>query len=132
MLADKWDMSADGTAWTFTLRKGREVPRCGSDFNGEAVCKNFDRWYNYSGLYQNVAEYWLDTFGGFAKNEDPATPASNYAGCSSTDPTTVVIKGEAADEPAARSLHAVVFLRSRARRLSRRMPQMPWAGMRRT
>ncbi|MBA3489548.1 MAG: ABC transporter substrate-binding protein [Longispora sp.] len=91
MLADTWDMSPDGTAWTFSLRKDVKF-HDGTDFNAEAVCKNFERWYNYSGLYQNVAEYWLDTFGGFAKNEDPDAPPTNYAGCTFSDPSNVVIR----------------------------------------
>ncbi|MEJ7702583.1 MAG: hypothetical protein WKF47_02400 [Geodermatophilaceae bacterium] len=40
----------------------------GTDFNAEAVCFNFDRWYNFTGIAQNpgVTPYWQDVFGGFA------------------------------------------------------------------
>ena len=44
----------------------------GEPFNAEAVCANFDRWYNFTGVQQSpsVAYYWTTVFGGFAKNED--------------------------------------------------------------
>ncbi|MEV6523273.1 ABC transporter substrate-binding protein [Longispora sp. NPDC051575] len=89
-LAEKWDVSADGTAWTFNLRKGVKF-HDGTDFNAEAVCANFNRWYNFTGLYQNVAEYWLDTFGGFAKSESPTAPPSNFKSCAASDANTAVI-----------------------------------------
>src|SRR5689334_4195136 len=44
-LATKWESSPDGTQWTFTLRDGVKF-QDGTDFNAEAVCFNFNRWFN--------------------------------------------------------------------------------------
>ena len=41
-LADKWEVSEDGKAWTFSLKKGVQF-HSGAAFNAEAVKKNFDR-----------------------------------------------------------------------------------------
>lgn len=91
-LATKWESSADGKTWTFTLREGVKFSD-GTDFNGEAVCFNFNRWYNFTGALQSpdVSAYWQDTFGGFAKNETPDQPPSLYKSCTSDSPTTAVV-----------------------------------------
>ncbi|MFA5472413.1 MAG: ABC transporter substrate-binding protein, partial [Aminobacteriaceae bacterium] len=41
-LADKWEVSEDGKAWTFSLKKGVQF-HSGAPFNAEAVKKNFER-----------------------------------------------------------------------------------------
>ena len=71
-LAETWTPDAAGTDWTFKLRTGVKF-HDGTDFNAEAVCVNFDRWYNSTGLMQSpdVTAYWQDVMGGFAKNENP-------------------------------------------------------------
>ena len=59
----------------------------GTDFNAEAVCSNFNRWYNFEGLLQSpdVSAYWQDIFGGFAKNESADLPPSLFKSCEATD-----------------------------------------------
>ncbi|WP_180270757.1 ABC transporter substrate-binding protein [Sporanaerobium hydrogeniformans] len=41
-LAESWEMSEDGTRWTFNLRQGVQF-HDGTDFNADAVIANFDR-----------------------------------------------------------------------------------------
>ncbi|WP_399630778.1 ABC transporter substrate-binding protein [Sporosarcina sp. SG10008] len=44
-LAEKWDSSEDGLTYTFQLRKDVKF-HDGTDFNADAVIKNFERWTN--------------------------------------------------------------------------------------
>ena len=72
-LATSWEASDDGTAWTFELREGVEF-HDGEPFNAEAVCFNFDRWYNFEGPFQSESAtyYWQTVFGGFSDGETPS------------------------------------------------------------
>ncbi len=90
-LAESWEVDEEGTTWTFTLREGVKF-HDGSEFNAEAVCTNFDRWYNFTGILQSptVSYYWQTVFGGFAQNEGDL-PESLYSSCEAQDPTTAVI-----------------------------------------
>ena len=92
LLAKSWETSADGKTWTFTLQEGVTF-HDGEPFNAAAVCTNFDRWYNFTGVQQSdsVAYYWRTVFGGFKTNEDPQTPPSLYASCAAEGDTTAVI-----------------------------------------
>ncbi|UGY93741.1 ABC transporter substrate-binding protein [Streptomyces gobiensis] len=92
-LAEKWSSNDAGTEWTFNLRKGVKF-HDGAKLTAEAVCKNYDRWYNWSGTYQldALSYYWQKVFGGFAKNENEDIPEANYDGCTAADELTAVIK----------------------------------------
>jgi peptide/nickel transport system substrate-binding protein len=93
-LAESWEANEAGTAWTFTLREGVKF-HDGTDFNAEAACANFDRWFNFEGPLQNpsASYYWQVAFGGF-KTYDPDSGApeeSLYRSCEATNPTTMVL-----------------------------------------
>jgi len=87
-LAKEWSASDDGLVWTFTLQDGVTF-HDGTPLNGAAVCFNFDRWYNFTGVAQSaaVSYYWSTVFGGFS---DGATP-SLYESCEAPDDATAVI-----------------------------------------
>lgn len=88
-LATDWSSSADGRAWTFTLRTGVKF-HDGTDFDAEAVCANFERWFNQTGAGQNPAlsYYWIENFGGFADRAQP----SLYQSCTVQDDGTAVVR----------------------------------------
>ncbi|MDQ3951426.1 MAG: ABC transporter substrate-binding protein [Actinomycetota bacterium] len=93
-LATEWETSEDGLDWTFHLREGVTF-HDGEPFDADAVCYNFDRWYNFEGSFQNPAAtyYWQTVFGGFKKT-DPASGApteSNFKSCTADDEHSVTI-----------------------------------------
>ncbi|MFI6574303.1 ABC transporter substrate-binding protein [Nocardiopsis sp. NPDC050513] len=91
-LAEDWEQSEDGTEWTFHLRDGVTF-HDGEEFNAEAVCANFDRWYTMTGPYQdgNNSYYWQAIFGGFAENENEDLGEPRFESCEATDELTAVI-----------------------------------------
>jgi peptide/nickel transport system substrate-binding protein len=93
-LAKSWKASDDGLEWTFQLEEGVKF-HDGEPFNAEAVCYNFDRWYNFKGSFQNpsASYYWQTVFGGFAKT-DPKSGAptdSLYKSCKANGENEVVL-----------------------------------------
>jgi peptide/nickel transport system substrate-binding protein len=94
-LAKSWEISDDGLTYTFELQEGVTF-HDGEPFNAEAVCANFDRWYNFEGSFQNpsASYYWQTVFGGFAKTdpESGAPEESYYDSCTAVDEGTVEIK----------------------------------------
>jgi peptide/nickel transport system substrate-binding protein len=91
-LAESWSPDPSGLVWTFKLRNGVKF-HDGTDFNGDAVCANFNRWYNWTGLMQgeDISSYWQDIFGGFAKNESDKLSSSLFKSCTVKDASTVDI-----------------------------------------
>ncbi|MBW3662131.1 MAG: ABC transporter substrate-binding protein [Actinobacteria bacterium] len=93
LLATEWEASEDGLAWTFTLREGVTF-HDGTEFNAAAVCFNFDRWYNFTGSFQNpdATYYWQTVFGGFATQDVEGVPEESlYESCVDNGDGTVTL-----------------------------------------
>jgi peptide/nickel transport system substrate-binding protein len=94
LLATSWEASDDGLDWTFQLQEGVNF-HDGEPFNAEAVCYNFDRWYNFTGSFQNpsASYYWQTVFGGFAKTDpESGAPADSlYKSCTANGDSEVVL-----------------------------------------
>jgi peptide/nickel transport system substrate-binding protein len=90
LLATAWKPSADNTSFTFTLREGVKFSD-GTDFNAEAVCANFDRWFNWTGLNQseNITYYYGKLMRGFKTG--PTSGDALYKNCEATSATEATI-----------------------------------------
>ena len=88
LLATEWETAEDGLSTTFTLRDDVTF-HDGETFDAEAVCANFDRWYNWTGLLQseNLSYYYGKLFRGFADTD----PKGIYESCEAEDETTATI-----------------------------------------
>jgi peptide/nickel transport system substrate-binding protein len=93
-LAESWSADDSGKVWTFKIRDGVKF-HDGTDLDAEAVCFNFDRWYNFKGPLQNpgATYYWQVVFGGFKTyNKDSGAPKDSlYKSCEATDANTAVL-----------------------------------------
>lgn len=87
LLAKSWTASEDGLTYTFELEEGVTF-HDGTPFNAEAVCFNFDRQNNFTGVAQSdsLAYYWGKLMRGFAD-----TGTSIYGGCEATGDAQAVI-----------------------------------------
>ncbi|MBO0610474.1 ABC transporter substrate-binding protein [Myceligenerans salitolerans] len=85
LLAEDWDISDDGLEYTFHLVEGVTF-HDGTDFDAEAVCANFDRWRDWTGLaaHENLSYYYKAVFGGTGED-------SKYDSCEATDAATAVV-----------------------------------------
>ncbi len=108
-LAEKWTTSTDGKEWTFTLRKGVKF-HDGTDFNADAVVKNFDYWMNSKNPTHDAQvkagqtfEYYESQFGGFDGD-------SIITKVQAVDPTTVKFTLSSPQGPFLNNLAMFVFV----------------------
>ena len=92
MLATSWKVDKTRKNWTFTLRKGVKF-HDGTAFNAAAVCFNFNRWFNFSGAFQDAGAtfYYQAIFSGFKKNESTTLGAPLYKSCKAKGASTAII-----------------------------------------
>ncbi len=89
LLAESWESSEDGMTHTFQLKEGVTF-HDGTPFNAEAVCANFDRWYNWTGLAASEAlsYYYGKLFRGYVETPDTAV----YKSCTPDGDSSVTIE----------------------------------------
>ena len=107
LLATSWDTSSDGLTYTFNLRKGVKF-QDGTDFNADAVCFNFDRWYNMpkSAQGEDLTYYYGSLFRGFATGDRSKDAIYQSCQANGADKVTVKLKAPFAGFVAAMSLPA--------------------------
>jgi peptide/nickel transport system substrate-binding protein len=91
-LATSWGVDKTRRIWTFALRHGVKF-QDGTPFNAAAVCFNFNRWYNFSGAFQDPGAtfYYQSIFTGFHHNESTTLGPPLYKGCRARGAYTAVI-----------------------------------------
>ena len=92
-LATKWRVGRDSKTWTFNLRRGVKF-HDGTPFNSAAVCANFNRWYNWTGPFQDASAsfYYRQLFGGFKKNESTGLGPPLYKSCRSAGRYVAIVR----------------------------------------
>jgi peptide/nickel transport system substrate-binding protein len=92
-LATDWDLSGGGKVWTFKLRKGVKF-HDGTPWNAAAACANFNRWYNWTGPFQDPSAtfYYQATYGGFRKNEVANLSPPLFRSCSAAGSHKIVVR----------------------------------------
>lgn len=108
-LAEKWTTSDDGKVWTFTLHNGVKF-HDGTDFNADAVVKNWDYWSNTKNAVHDAQikagqtfEYYEGQFGGFDAD-------SIITKVEAVDPTTVRFTLSSPQGPFLNNLAMFVFV----------------------
>jgi peptide/nickel transport system substrate-binding protein len=91
-LATKWKLKG-GKTWTFWLRKGVKF-HDGTPWNAAAACYNFDRWYNWTGPFQDPSAtfYYQATYGGFKHNEVAGLSPPLFKSCTTHGKYQIVIQ----------------------------------------
>lgn len=93
LLAESWDVSDDGLEYTFHLKEDVTF-QDGTDFDGEAVCFNFERWNGFTGVLQSesLSYYWQKVNGGFASSDVASLDGTGkYESCEAPDASTAVV-----------------------------------------
>ena len=88
LLATEWTASPDGRSYTFSLRPGVKF-HDGSPFNAEAVCTNFERWFNFTQALRQQAPG--STFKGVFKEHSDEAGLSVFKACTALSPLLVRI-----------------------------------------
>jgi peptide/nickel transport system substrate-binding protein len=91
-LATSWKLSGANKVWTFNLRKGVKF-HDGTPWNAAAACYNFNRWYNWTGPFQDPSAtfYYQATYGGFKKNEVANLSAPLFRSCKAVGKSRIVV-----------------------------------------
>jgi peptide/nickel transport system substrate-binding protein len=91
-LATRWTLSKNGRTYTFFLRHGVKF-HDGTRFNAAAVCANFNRWYNFSGPFQDASAtyYYQAIFHGFRHNENSTLSPPLYRSCRAAGPYKAIV-----------------------------------------
>jgi len=84
VLAESYEMSADGLTYTFKLRSGIKF-HDGTDFNADAVVFNYNRFINIPTELQDYTYYIGAVFGGYGET-------SNLESATAVDASTVALK----------------------------------------
>jgi peptide/nickel transport system substrate-binding protein len=92
-LATSWKLSGGGKVWTFNLRKGVKF-HDGTPWNAAAACYNFNRWYNWTGPFQDPSAtfYYQATYGGFKKNEVANLSPPLFQSCRTVGSSRIVVR----------------------------------------
>ena len=93
-LATRWIASKDAKRFTFFLRRGVKF-HDGTPFNAQAVCYNFNRWYNFPSALQGEASsyYYFTVFNGYSKpaKDQPGPKDALYKSCRTVGQYQVVV-----------------------------------------
>lgn len=99
-LAKEWEAAEDGLTYTFQLEEGVKF-HDGTDFNAEAVVKNFERWANGDA---DTFPYYQSMFGGFKGDEGHVIESVTADGDS-----TVVFKLKRPQAPFLKNIAMTMF-----------------------